>query len=117
MKLSDIFEGTDSHLEDEIRSALNNGDDYTAKQYAKMASTPEERKRLMAMIRKAMRSEVSESATSNFPAARKPANITQAIDELVLSWMNREEGPGIKQRRMNARAQLEDMIKQLTTPV
>lgn len=52
-----VNESSDARLDEEIARALDNGDDYLAKQYAKMAATPEERKRYMAMIKKAMYSE------------------------------------------------------------
>jgi hypothetical protein len=41
-------------LEIDIRNALENGDDYTAKQYAKMAPTPEAKKYLLNIIKQEM---------------------------------------------------------------
>lgn len=41
-------------LEQDIRDALANGDDYTAKQYARMAPTPEAKKYLQKIIRQEM---------------------------------------------------------------
>jgi hypothetical protein len=52
-----VAEGLDSdtqRLEQDIRDALANGDDYTAKQYVKMASTPEAKKYLQKIIRQEM---------------------------------------------------------------
>ncbi len=52
-----LAEGLDSdtqRLEQDVRDALENGDDYTAKQYAKMASTPEARKYLLKIIKQEM---------------------------------------------------------------
>lgn len=53
----DVAEGLDSdtqRLEQEVRDALNNGDDYTAKQLVKMASTPEAKKYLLKIIKQEM---------------------------------------------------------------
>jgi hypothetical protein len=53
----DVAEGWDSdttRLEQDVRDALENGDDYTAKQYAKMAPTPEAKKYLLNIIKQAM---------------------------------------------------------------
>jgi hypothetical protein len=52
-----VAEGLDSdtqRLEQEVRDALNNGDDYTAKQLVKMASTPEAKKYLLKIIKQEM---------------------------------------------------------------
>ena len=52
-----IAEGWDpdtQRLEQDVRDALENGDDYTAKQYAKMAPTPEAKKYLLNIIKQAM---------------------------------------------------------------
>lgn len=52
-----VAEGWDSdttRLEQDVRDALENGDDYTAKQYAKMAPTPEAKKYLLNIIKQAM---------------------------------------------------------------
>ncbi len=52
-----VAEGLDldtQRLEQEVRDALNNGDDYTAKQLAKMASTPEAKKYLLKIIKQEM---------------------------------------------------------------
>ena len=52
-----VAEGKDpdtQRLEQEVRDALANGDDYTAKQYAKMAPTPEAKKYLQKIIRQEM---------------------------------------------------------------
>jgi hypothetical protein len=43
-----------TRLEQDVRDALENGDDYTAKQYAKMAPTPEAKKYLLNIIKQAM---------------------------------------------------------------
>jgi len=43
-----------TRLEQDVRSALENGDDYTAKQYAKMAPTPEAKKYLLNIIKQEM---------------------------------------------------------------
>jgi len=40
--------------EQDVRDALDNGDDYTAKQYAKMAPTPDAKKYLLNIIKQAM---------------------------------------------------------------
>jgi hypothetical protein len=53
----DVAEGWDpdtTRLEQDVRDALENGDDYTAKQYAKMAPTPEAKKYLLNIIKQAM---------------------------------------------------------------
>lgn len=53
----DVAEGWDSdttRLEQDVRYALENGDDYTAKQYAKMAPTPEAKKYLLNIIKQEM---------------------------------------------------------------
>lgn len=52
-----VAEGWDpdtTRLEQDVRDALENGDDYTAKQYAKMAPTPEAKKYLLNIIKQAM---------------------------------------------------------------
>jgi hypothetical protein len=52
-----VAEGLDpdtQRLEQEIRDALANGDDYTAKSLAKMASTPDAKKYLQKIIRQEM---------------------------------------------------------------
>ncbi len=52
-----VAEGWDpdtTRLEQDVRDALDNGDDYTAKQYAKMAPTPEAKKYLLNIIKQAM---------------------------------------------------------------
>jgi hypothetical protein len=52
-----VAEGWDpdtTRLEQDVRDALENGDDYTAKQYAKMAPTPEAKKYLLNIIQQAM---------------------------------------------------------------
>ena len=52
-----VSEGWDpdtTRLEQDVRDALENGDDYTAKQYAKMAPTPEAKKYLLNIIKQAM---------------------------------------------------------------
>ena len=52
-----VAEGWDpdtQRLEQDVRDALDNGDDYTAKQYAKMAPTPEAKKYLLNIINQAM---------------------------------------------------------------
>ena len=52
-----VAEGLDpdtKRLEQDVRDALDNGDDYTAKQYAKMAPTPEAKKYLLNIIAQAM---------------------------------------------------------------
>lgn len=53
----DVAEGWDpdtQRLEQDVRDSLENGDDYTAKQYAKMAPTPEAKKYLLNIIKQAM---------------------------------------------------------------
>lgn len=58
-------EGLDAdtqRLEQEIRDALENGDEYTARQYARMAPTPEAKKYLLGVIKKVMYAPVTESA-------------------------------------------------------
>lgn len=57
LKKQGVAEGLDSdvaHLEQLIRDALYNGDDYTAKQYAKAAPTPETKKYLLNIIKQEM---------------------------------------------------------------
>jgi hypothetical protein len=52
-----VAEGLDpetTRLEQDVRNALENGDDYTAKQYAKMAPTPEAKKYLLNIIKQEM---------------------------------------------------------------
>ncbi len=44
----------DAHLVKDIKDALENGDDYTAKQLAKLASTPEKQKELLKLIKDEM---------------------------------------------------------------
>ena len=67
-----VTEGFDSdtqRLEQDVRDALENGDDYTAKQYAKMASTPEAKKYLLNIIKQAMYSDeerVAETKVDNY---------------------------------------------------
>jgi hypothetical protein len=56
-KQQGVAEGWDpdtTRLEQDVRDALDNGDDYTAKQYAKMAPTPEAKKYLLNIIKQAM---------------------------------------------------------------
>jgi hypothetical protein len=56
-KKQGVAEGWDpdtTRLEQDVRDALENGDDYTAKQYAKMAPTPEAKKYLLNIIKQAM---------------------------------------------------------------
>jgi len=57
LKEQGVAEGWDpdtTRLEQDVRDALENGDDYTAKQYAKMAPTPEAKKYLLNIIKQAM---------------------------------------------------------------
>jgi hypothetical protein len=52
--LSEGWDPDTTRLEQDVRDALENGDDYTAKQYAKMAPTPEAKKYLLNIIKQAM---------------------------------------------------------------
>jgi hypothetical protein len=54
----------DNYLENEVRQALDNGDDYTAKEFAKMETDPVKRKALFKLIRTTMYSPVSEDASA-----------------------------------------------------
>lgn len=60
------------HLEKKVRYALDDGDDYTAKQYAKMASTPEAKKYLAKIIRQAMYAPVEENWNVRVQSIPKP---------------------------------------------
>lgn len=51
--------------------------------------------------------------TNEAPLDNGPANITKAIDELILAWDKRGNNPELKQRRIDARIKLETFIDSL----
>jgi hypothetical protein len=85
MKVSELFESSDQELkrlEKQVRAAMDAGDDYTAKQYAKMAPTPEGKKALSKLIRELMHS-VNEGFEAELTDAIKLNWMSWSISEIV----------------------------------
>jgi hypothetical protein len=85
MKVSELFESSDQELkrlEKQVRAAMDSGDDYTAKQYAKMAPTPEGKKALSKLIRELMHS-VNEGFEAELTDAIKLNWMSWSISEIV----------------------------------
>ena len=101
-----IAEGWDpdtQRLEQDVRDALENGDDYTAKQYAKMAPTPKAKKYLLNIIKQAMYIDdlggetdwkgVAEDSTG--VSVRKWANQVRKDHGDNVKFWNRKEGGAV----------------------
>jgi hypothetical protein len=86
-----VAEGWDpdtTRLEQDVRDALENGDDYTAKQYAKMAPTPEAKKYLLNIIKQAMYiddlgGETDWKGVAEGMEAQLPQDTLDLIDEYI----------------------------------
>ena len=98
MKVSELFESADQEqkrLEKMVRAALNDGDDYTAKQYAKMAPTPEGKKALSKIIRDEMHA-VSESLNEDIQQ--------DLADAIAGNWLSLSKAGILKALKANIKA-------------